>query len=200
MPLAVFAFACSTAAYLHFKPHPVESSPTNCFASVSPSRRAIRRMRSFLLPTMLNTSIRRVVRQCPNSPIPSRPSTPTPITASFSSRTHQRRQSSSKRPVPPSSSHPAIPAAQVKTASAKNRSETQTKDIVEAGASKEAKTSGTIDVTKKRPGTESRLSTRREARSKKDYSNEWLLSVPSVAPTNHLKREGMLCQRDIGGA
>ena len=148
-------------------------------------------MRSSFPATMLNTSLRRVARHCPNSPLPSRPSTPTPITASFSSHTHQRRQSSSKRPVPPSNNDSSIPAAQVKTVGTKNKSEIQAKGIPEAHAVKDAETSGTIDVTKKRPGTESRLSHRRENRSKKDYSNEWLLNVPSVAPTNHLKREGL---------
>ena len=75
---------------------------------------------------------------------------------------------------------------------AKNRAETQTKDNSEAPPTKEAGSSGTIDVTKKRPGAESRLSRRRDARGEKDYSNEWLINVPSVAPTNHLKREGMI--------
>lgn len=138
---------------------------------------------------MLNTSLRRVARHCPNSPLPSRPSTPTPITASFSSQTHQRRHSSSKRSIPPSSSHSSIPATQVKTVGSKNKSETQAKGIPETPAVTETEASGTIDVTKKRPGAESRVSHRREARSKKDYSNEWLVNVPSVAPTNHLKRE-----------
>jgi hypothetical protein len=140
---------------------------------------------------MLNTSLRRVARHCLNSTLPSRPATPTPITVSFSPHTHQRRQSSSKRPVPPSSNDSSIPAAQVKTVSTKNKAEIQAKGISEAHEVKDAETSGTIDVTKKRPGIESRLSHRRENRSKKDFSNEWLLNVPSVAPTNHLKREGL---------
>jgi hypothetical protein len=150
-------------------------------------------MRGSFPPIMLNTSLRRVARQCPNAAsLPSRPSTPTPITASFSSQTHQRRHSSSKRPVPPSSNHPAIPATQVKTVGAKNKAEAQTKDNSGAPPTKEAGSSGAIDVAKKRPGAESRLSRRRDARGEKDYSNEWLINVPSVAPTNHLKREGML--------
>ena len=147
-------------------------------------------MRSSLSATMLNTSLRRVTRHGPNSPLPSRPSTPTPIAASFSSRTHQRRHSSSKRPVPPSNNESSISAAQVKAVGTKSKSEAQTKPIPESSAANDAEASGTIDVTKKRLGTESRPSHRKELRSKKDYSNEWLINVPSVAPTNHLKREG----------
>ena len=148
---------------------------------------------------MLNSSLRRVARQCPSSPLPSRPSTPTQITASFSSHTHQRRHSSSKRPVPPTNNHSAIPATQVKTVGTKNKTEVQAKELPEAPTTKETETSGTIDVTKKRPGVESRLASRKETRGKKDYSNEWLLNVPSVAPTNHLKREGMY-SGDLSGA
>lgn len=86
----------------------------------------------------------------------------------------------------------------MKTAGVKNKSEAQARDIPEAASTKDAEPTGTIDVTKKRPGAESRLSNRREARGKRDYSNEWLLNVPSVAPTNHLKREGMLWKFCIG--
>lgn len=172
----------SQSSYKQPPPHrPSRPTAGLCSSSLPPE------MRSSLPATMLNTSLRRVARHCPNC---NRPSTTTPITASFSSHTHQRRHSSSKRPVPPSSSDPSIQAAQVKAVATKNKSEIQAKRIPNAPAVKDAEASGTIDVTKKRPGTESRLSHRRELRSKKDYSNEWLLNVPSVAPTNHLKREG----------
>lgn len=176
-----------TATYLHLNQKHI-SHLSLLFTAGLCSSSVPSDMRSSFPVTMLNTSLRRVARHCPNC---NRPSTPTPITASFSSQTHQRRHSSSKRPVPPSSNDSSIPAAQVKAVATKNKSDIQAKGIPEAPAVKDAETSGTIDVTKKRPGTESRLSHRREHRSKKDYSNEWLLNVPSVAPTNHLKREGI---------
>jgi hypothetical protein len=190
MPTSVLAFllviqqlriAISVTVQTAISFLPSQATAGLCSSSILPE------MRSSFPATMLNTSLRRVARHCPNC---NRPSTPTPITASFSSHTHQRRHSSSKRPVPPSSNDPSLQAAQVKAVATKNKSEIQAKGISDVPAVKDAETSGTIDVTKKRPGTDSRLSHRRENRSKKDYSNEWLLNVPSVAPTNHLKREG----------
>ncbi|KAK5079175.1 hypothetical protein LTR64_002405 [Lithohypha guttulata] len=121
---------------------------------------------------MFNSSLRRVARTCPNSVLCSRPS-PTAshgqIAATFATHCHQRRNSSSKPPIPPNNGSPPIPAASVK----------------QVGAPRS---------TDKRPGVESRLSKRKVTKTEKvevskpkeDYSSEWTRSLPSVPSTQHL--------------
>lgn len=127
---------------------------------------------------MFNSSLRRVARTCPNSTLVTRQtaSTGSTATASFSTRSHQRRYSSSKPPVPPNNGSPAIPATSVK----------------QVGAPRS---------TDKRPGAESRLSKRKAAKGEKTEvskqqqeprGNEWTLSLPSVPSTQHLNPKGKL--------
>lgn len=127
---------------------------------------------------MFNSSLRRVARTCPNSALSARPCSPTPshaygsVAAAFSTRSHQRRNSSSKPPIPPNNGAPPIPAASVK----------------QVGAPR---------TTDKRPGATSRLSKRATtkvekvdtAKQKEDPSSEWVKSLPSVPSTQHLNEK-----------
>jgi len=132
---------------------------------------------------MFNTSLRRVARSCPNATLsPRRPSTPSPgsaVTATFATHSHQRRNSSSKPPIPPNNGHPPIPTGSVKQVGAPRSS------------------------TDKRPGAESRLAKRKTTKGEKVevktvakkedvqlYSNEWTRSLPSVPSTQHLNPKG----------
>lgn len=124
---------------------------------------------------MFNSSICRGVArtsQCSRLPIrPTSSSTPS-IAATFSTRSHQRRNSSSKPPVPPNNGSPPIPTDSVK----------------QVGAPR----------SDKRPGTDSRLSKRKVAKGDKteptkqkdDNYNEWTRSLPSVPSTQHLNQKG----------
>lgn len=125
---------------------------------------------------MFNTSLRRVARTCPNATLPIRPS-PVPshaaITSRFSTRSHQRRHSSSKPPIPPNNGAPPIPSSHVKQV-------------------------GTPRSTDKRAGAESRLSKRKAQKHEKTeglkqedgFCNEWTRTLPSVPSTQHLNPKG----------
>lgn len=133
---------------------------------------------------MFNSSLRRALGPRPNPALSVRPA-PTAshgsITASFSTRSHQRRYSSSKPPIPPNNGSHSIPAASVKQVGAPRSSD-------------------------KRPGTDSRLSKRKVTKGDKDkveaakqrekdiqdYSNEWTRSLPSVPATQHLNSKGIV--------
>lgn len=131
---------------------------------------------------MFNTSLRRVARTCPCTSLSVRPTPPSShasITATFTTRSHQRRNSSSKPPVPPNNGTPPIPTTSVK----------------QVGAPR----------TDKRPGADSRLSKRKVAKGEKtepakqkdDNYNEWTRSLPSVPSTQHLNPKGMLFRSPI---
>ncbi|KAF7503577.1 hypothetical protein GJ744_003605 [Endocarpon pusillum] len=117
---------------------------------------------------MITSSLRRAVRS-PNSPQSvSRPTTLS-IAASFSSRSHQRRQSSSKPPIPPNDGPANVANPSVKTV-----------------ATPRAK-----DATgHKRSGAESRLSRRKIPRARSEHAvdskDEWAINLPSVPSTQHL--------------
>jgi len=131
---------------------------------------------------MFNSSLRRVARSCPNASLsPLRPTAPSApaVTATFTTHSHQRRNSSSKPPIPPNNGQPPIPTASVK----------------QVGAPR--------STTDKRPGAESRLAKRKSTKAdkvevkssgKKDdvqlYSNEWTRTLPSVPSTQHLNPKG----------
>ena len=123
------------------------------------------------------TSFRRAARSCPAATcLSSRHSTPSisaSTAASFKTRGHQRRHSSSKPPVPPnhgSSNLPAASQGSVKTVTSKPKA-----------------------VSDKRAGAESRLSKRKT----KDQSVAGTpskagvpLNIPMVPPTQHLQPRG----------
>lgn len=126
------------------------------------------------------TSLRRAVRS-PNSPqsVP-RPTTPS-IAASFSSRSHQRRQSSSKPPVPPNDGPANVANPSVKT----------------VGTPRAKDATG-----QKRSGAESRLSRRKVPRARSEHpadsKDEWAINLPSVPSTQHLDPKGSdLCILDF---
>jgi len=177
--------------------HPPASLATISPTSAPPSNRAHQSLSPTTWPLpgcisyisqvgqrMFNTSLRRVARSCPNASLsPLRSSTPTSnattITATFTTHSHQRRNSSSKPPVPPNNGQPPIPTASVKQVGAPRSN------------------------TDKRPGAESRLAKRKSTKGekvevkssgKKDdvqlYSNEWTRSLPSVPSTQHLNPKG----------
>lgn len=131
---------------------------------------------ALVLSRMFHTSLRRVARTCPNATLPIRPSpvpTHTAITSSFSTRSHQRRHSSSKPPIPPNNGAPPIPSSHVKQV-------------------------GTPRATEKRAGTESRLSKRKAQKQERTeglkqedgHYNEWARTLPSVPSTQHLNPKG----------
>ncbi len=129
---------------------------------------------------MITSSLRRAVRS-PHSPQSvSRPTTPS-IAASFSSRSHQRRQSSSKPPVPPNDGPANIANPSVKT----------------VGTPRAKDATG-----QKRSGAESRLSKRKLSRDKSEHAvedkDEWAANLPSVPSTQHLDPKGSdLCIPDF---
>jgi hypothetical protein len=120
---------------------------------------------------MITSSLRRAVRSHPSPQSISRPSTPS-IAASFSSRSHQRRQSSSKPPVPPNDGAANVPNPSVKTVG----------------------TPRPKDGSQKQPGAESRLSRRKIPRDRNEHAtdgkDEWALDLPSVPSTQHLDPKG----------
>lgn len=128
---------------------------------------------------MITSSLRRAVCSHPSPHSISRPSTPS-IAASFSSRSHQRRQSSSKPPIPPNDD-----AADVTNPSVKTVGAPRPKD----GSSQ------------KRPGAESRLSRRKVPRDRNEHvadgHDEWAIDLPSVPSTQHLDPKGQLLALNI---
>jgi hypothetical protein len=121
---------------------------------------------------MITSSLRRAVRSHPPPQSISRPTTPS-IAASFSSQSHQRRQSSSKPPIPPNDG-----PANVANPSPKTVGAPRSKD-------------GTGE---KRSGAESRLSRRKIPRDRSEYAadgkDEWAVNLPSVPSTQHLDPKG----------
>jgi len=123
---------------------------------------------------MFSSSLRRVAQSCPNATISARPTSSHGSIAAFTtrSRSHQRRNSSSKPPIPPNNGSPPIPTASVK----------------QVGAPR----------SDKRLGAESRLSKRKVTKSEKaeaakhhdEYFNEWTRTLPSVPSTQHLNPKG----------
>ncbi len=116
---------------------------------------------------MLNTSVRRAARSCPNGSLPYRPASPS--IAPFTSRAHQRRQSSSKPPIPPNNGSSTIPASSVK----------------QVGASR----------AEKKPVAESRLAKRRAAKAEpveEGHQINWTTHLPSVPNTDHIKQKGKM--------
>lgn len=117
---------------------------------------------------MITSTLRRVVRSHPSPQSISRPTTPS-IAASFSSQSHQRRQSSSKPPVPPNNGPANLANPSVKT----------------VGTPRSKGGTG-----EKRSSAESRLSRRRIARDRSDDvadgKDEWAIDLPSVPSTQHL--------------
>ena len=115
---------------------------------------------------MLNTSLRRAARTCPHGTLPARPTTPS--IASFTSKAHQRRHSSSKPPVPPNNGSPAIPASAVK----------------QVGGPK---------AESKKPASEARLSKRKVTKSEVkevEPQDNWASVLPSVPSLHHLNPKG----------
>jgi hypothetical protein len=121
---------------------------------------------------MITSSLRRAVRSHPSPQTISRPSTPS-IAASFSSRSHQRRHSSSKPPVPPNDGPTNVTNPSVKT--------------VGTPRSK-------VGTGEKRAGAESRLSRRKIPRDRTEHAadgkDEWAVKLPSVPSTQHLDPKG----------
>jgi hypothetical protein len=117
---------------------------------------------------MFNTSLRRAARSCPRQSLtPSRSSTPI---APFTSRSHQRRHSSSKPPVPPNNGSPAIPASAVKQVGAA-RSET------------------------KKPAADAKSSKRKAQKAVEPQiealQDNWAATLPSVPSTQGMNQKGM---------
>jgi len=131
---------------------------------------------------MIKTSLRHASRSCPSCQCLSpRPSIPASIAAPFSSRSHQRRQSSSKPPIPPNDGTPSISPASVKTVGAP-----RTKEPSDKRASADARASR-------------RKISREKAETKPDVRDEWTVSLPSVPSTQHLDPKGMQCFLDNAG-
>ena len=126
---------------------------------------------------MLKSSLRHVARSPSTHPGPARPPLSSPITASFSSRSHQRRHSSSKPPIPPNDGTRNIPASSVKTVGTPRSKEPATE------RSPAAEQSSTTDV---------RIPKRKIARQKAihDGSSQWTKNMPSVPSTQHLSIDG----------
>ena len=123
-------------------------------------------------PVMIASSLRRAVRSHTSPQSISRPTTPS-IAASLSSPSHQRRQSSSKPPIPPNDGPANITNPAVKTVGTP-----RSKD----GAGQ------------KRAGAESRLSRRKIPRDRSEHApegkDEWAINLPSVPSTQHLDPKG----------
>jgi hypothetical protein len=118
----------------------------------------------YTVKPMFNSSLRRAARTRPNGTLSTRPSTSS--IAPFTSQSHQRRQSSSKPPIPPNNGSPTIPASSVK----------------QVGASRESK----------RPGSESRRSKPKAAKAEQvedTPQDNWTAALPSV-PNVHLNKKG----------
>jgi hypothetical protein len=131
------------------------------------------------LAEMLKSSLRHVARSPSTHPTQPRTSLSTPIRASFSSRSHQRRQSSSKPPIPPNDGARNMPASSVKTVGTPRAKEAATD---QSPVSEQAST----DV---------RIPKRKVARQKSNNgqhgSNQWTKNMPSVPSTQHLSIDGI---------
>lgn len=122
---------------------------------------------------MFQSSLRHAARSCPPTRSASpHPSLSVPIVASFSSRSHQRRHSSSKPPIPPNDG-PASFATSVKTVG----------------------TPRAKDASEKRSSADVRISKRKVAREKADVKSESKddrkMNLPSVPSTQHLDPKGI---------
>jgi hypothetical protein len=129
---------------------------------------------------MLKSSLRHVARTSSTHPAPACPLLSSPRAASFSSRGHQRRHSSSKRPIPPNDGTRNIPASSVKTVGTPRPKEAP------SGQSPTAKQASAADV---------RIPKRKVARQKpnnsQDGRSQWTKNMPSVPSTQHLSLDGM---------
>ncbi|RMZ76489.1 hypothetical protein DV738_g4955, partial [Chaetothyriales sp. CBS 135597] len=146
----------------------------NLIISPSAARHLPARQRALLshdcdaehLTAMLNTSLRRAARSCTRAqPLPA-PRASAPLAAPFPGKGHQRRQSSSKPPVPPNNGSPTIPTSAVK----------------QVGASRSVS---------KKPAAESRVSKRKAQRTepREQVQDNWTATLPSVPSTQHLNQK-----------
>lgn len=113
------------------------------------------------------------LRQAGRTALPIRStSTPSIATAPLSSCTHQRRHSSSKRPVPPNNGSPEVP--------------TDVKEVSPSATKTESK-----DVTKERPSRK-KAATALKAAEAGEAQNNWTSSMPRVPSLHHLSPKGKL--------
>lgn len=128
---------------------------------------------------MLKSSLRHVARSSSNHPMQARSPLATPITASFSSRTHQRCHSSSKPPIPPNDGARNVPASSVKT----------------VGTPRAKEVAPEQSPVGKQSSTDVRIPKRKVARQKSSSGQEgktqWTKNMPSVPSTQHLSLDGM---------
>ena len=130
---------------------------------------------------MLQSSLRHVARnrRCPHAAT-SRPAPSTQIKASFSSRTHQRRHSSSKPPVPPNDGTRNIPSSSVKTVGTPRAKQ---------------------PVGEQSPSADGRIPRKKVARqkadAKDDADSEWTKNLPSVPSTQHVDPKGMFSTPEL---
>lgn len=129
---------------------------------------------------MLKSSLRHAGRSSSTYVAPARPPLSSTITASFSSRTHQRRHSSSKPPIPPNDGTRNMPASSVKTVGTPRAKEST------RGQSPRTQQASTSDVR-----IPKRKVARQKANSGQDGSNQWTKNMPSVPSTQHLSLDGM---------
>src|SRR6266480_239372 len=133
---------------------------------------------------MLKSSLRHVARRSSAHPTQARPSLSPPTTAAFSSRSHQRRHSSSKPPVPPNDGARNIPASSVKA--------------VGTPRAKEVSAERPSVTGQNQASTDVRLPKRKVARQKtsngQDRGNQWTKDIPSVPSTQHLSIDGTLLE------
>jgi hypothetical protein len=128
---------------------------------------------------MLKSSLRHVARSSSTHPAQARPPLSTPITASFSSRSHQRRHSSSKPPIPPNDGARNISASSVKTVGTPRGKEGPTE---QSPVTEQASTD--VRIPKRKVA-------RQKANNVQDGGNQWAKSMPSVPSTQHLSIDGM---------
>ncbi|KPI39008.1 uncharacterized protein AB675_4456 [Cyphellophora attinorum] len=112
------------------------------------------------------------LRQAGRTALPIRStSTPSIATAPLSSCTHQRRHSSSKRPVPPNNGSPEVP--------------TDVKEVSPSATKTESK-----DVTKERPSRK-KAATALKAAEAVEAQNNWTSTMPRVPSLHHLSPKDM---------
>src|SRR5947207_1411492 len=129
---------------------------------------------------MLKSSLRQVARRPSAHSAAARPPHSSPITASFSSQSHQRRHSSSKPPVPPNDGTRNISTSSVKavgTPRSKGPATTRSPPTEQSSATD-------VRVPKRKIA-------RQKANSSRDGSNQWARNMPSVPSTQHLSIDGM---------
>jgi hypothetical protein len=129
---------------------------------------------------MLKSSLRHVARSSSAHPAQTRPSLSPPITASFSSRSHQRRHSSSKPPIPPNDGARNIPASSVKTVGTPREKEAPAE---QSPVTEQEQASTDVRIPKRKV-------TRQKTSSGQDRGNQWTRSMPSVPSTQHLSVDG----------